>query len=130
VIIADLATLKVLIQSYYPLISTFGDPFKGILEGRQIGSHVVRFPPGDLSGDATLSHEVVLPIWKSNVSLTLMMDKKAKSALSLRLFGTDISTAGREGAQKPGGSGSGTPLKAEEETVMQENDVLELTADV
>lgn len=25
-----------------------------------------------------LTHELVLPIWKSNVSLTLMIDKKAK----------------------------------------------------
>ena len=26
----------------------------------------------------SLDHELVLPIWKSNVSLTLMIDKKAK----------------------------------------------------
>lgn len=25
-----------------------------------------------------LTHELVLPIWKSNVSLTLMLDKRAK----------------------------------------------------
>lgn len=47
-----------------------------------------------------MTNELVLPIWKSNVSLTLMMDKKAKSALSLRLFGADITTAGRDAAQQ------------------------------
>lgn len=34
----------------------------------------------------SLDHELVLPIWKSNVSLTLMIDKKAK-----RLFASIIS---------------------------------------
>ena len=60
----------------------------------------------------SLTHDLVLPIWKSNVSLSLMIDKKAKrwvdilsrafhssaadirmrlfSALSLRLFHKDL----------------------------------------
>ena len=61
---------------------------------------------------SSVSHDVVLPIWKSNVSLSLMIDKKAKrfvfltylflrlyaysflkSALSLRLLGSDITNA-------------------------------------
>ena len=59
---------------------------------------------------SSVSHDVVLPIWKSNMSLSLMIDKKAKrflsyifyfdinlfvflnSALSLRLLGSDITT--------------------------------------
>jgi hypothetical protein len=58
-----------------------------------MGSHVIRFLPGitdniryveqiDVSNMLKaidrLDHELVLPIWKSNVSLTLMIDKKAK----------------------------------------------------
>jgi multisite-specific tRNA:(cytosine-C5)-methyltransferase len=97
------------------------------------GSHVVRCPPEDLDSTAyglqytfllmriftlrcRLTHELFLPIWKSNVSLTLMIDKKAKryvaeqdvlkvttdrivhSALSLRLFGEDVTIAAREAA--------------------------------
>lgn len=31
----------------------------------------------------SLTHDLVLPIWKSNVSLTLMMDKKAKRHVEL-----------------------------------------------
>jgi multisite-specific tRNA:(cytosine-C5)-methyltransferase len=41
------------------------------------GSHVVRFVPEEVAGGA-LPHELLLPIWKSNVSVSLMLDKKAK----------------------------------------------------
>ncbi|GLB39259.1 putative class I-like SAM-binding methyltransferase superfamily, RsmB NOP family protein [Lyophyllum shimeji] len=135
IITADLETLKVLVQSYYPLVSSFEEPFKSVMEARAIGSHVVRFPPGEFDG-AVLTHEIVLPIWKSNVSLTLMMDKKAKSALSLRLFGADITTAGRDVAQKQAGAESGSatpglpPTAGDEEAdtelaVVQESDLLD-----
>lgn len=82
---------------------------------------------------ARLTHDLVLPIWKSNVSVSLMIDKKAKryvhglvrgslvdlmvlcSALSLRLFGEDITTAAREtAAQKKSAAGkpadTGSPV--------------------
>ncbi|KAF9459139.1 cytosine-5--methyltransferase [Collybia nuda] len=120
IITADLSTLKVLVQSYYPLCSSFHEPFKSVVEGRPVGSHVVRFLPETIEG-VTLTHDLVLPIWKSNVSLTLMMDKKAKSALSLRLFGADITTAGRDAEQKKNAaptSESGTPKIITEDEVM------------
>jgi hypothetical protein len=59
------------------------------------------------------------------------------SALSLRLFGVDISATAREGAaDKTVGSGSGpgspTPADVDESSavVFQESDMLELTDDV
>ncbi|KAJ7749258.1 cytosine-5--methyltransferase [Mycena maculata] len=91
----DLGVLRVLVQGVYPLCTVFPEPFRGLMEGRELGSHVVRFPQGALDG-ASLSHDVILPIWKSNVSLTLMIDKKAKSALSMRVFGKDITTPAKE----------------------------------
>ena len=74
------------------------------------GSLIVRFPPEEKDGATyvsrllppgfqfglltflthRLTHDLYLPIWKSNVSLSLMIDKKAKSALSLRLFHEDF----------------------------------------
>ena len=110
IITTDITTLKTLVQSYYPLISSFGDLFRVIVEARgslssvsaniktdrkqAAGCHIVRFPPEELDGVVFVSfvstgeiadswlyrlpNEIVLPIWKSNVSLTLMMDKKAK----------------------------------------------------
>ncbi|KAF8198599.1 S-adenosyl-L-methionine-dependent methyltransferase [Pholiota molesta] len=95
IIEGDMATLRTLIEAYYPLCTSFAEPFKSTIEARPSGSHIVRFPLGNLDG-ASLTHELVLPIWKSNVSLTLMIDKKAKSALSLRLFGADITTVGKQ----------------------------------
>ncbi|KAI0768186.1 cytosine-5--methyltransferase [Trametes elegans] len=74
---ADFAALKILMEAYYPLTSGFADPFRSTIEAKPNGSYVVRFQPGQL-GTSTLAHELVLPIWKSNVSLTLMLDKRAK----------------------------------------------------
>ncbi|KAH9829989.1 cytosine-5--methyltransferase [Rhodofomes roseus] len=96
---ADVASLKILMETYYPLCSRFSEPFKSLIESQTTGSYVVRFRPGQVD-DTTLAHELVLPIWKSNVSVTLMIDKKAKSALSLRLFGQDITIAAKEASSK------------------------------
>ena len=58
-----------------------------------LGSHIVQFSTSELCVlpfisflfnpfiaifFSSCSHDVVLPIWKSNVSLSLMIDKKAK----------------------------------------------------
>ncbi|TFK66350.1 S-adenosyl-L-methionine-dependent methyltransferase [Pluteus cervinus] len=94
-IIGDLASLKTLVESYYPLCTTFQGPFREVIEARNPGGYIVRFPAGELEG-TILSHDLLLPIWKSNVSITLMIDKKAKSALSLRLYGSDITSKGGE----------------------------------
>ncbi|KAJ7021378.1 cytosine-5--methyltransferase [Mycena alexandri] len=91
---ADLEVLRILVAGAYPLCYMFPEPFCGLLSARPTGSHVVRFPQS-LEG-AGLSHDLILPIWKSNVSLTLMIDKKAKSALSMRVFGKDITSPVKE----------------------------------
>jgi multisite-specific tRNA:(cytosine-C5)-methyltransferase len=95
IITANIAILRVLVESHYPLCSKFDEPFRAVIEGWESGSHIVKFLVGSMSG-VNLAHDLVLPIWKSNVSLTLMVDKKAKSALSLRLFGADITKVGKK----------------------------------
>ncbi|KAI1792405.1 S-adenosyl-L-methionine-dependent methyltransferase [Ganoderma leucocontextum] len=105
---ADFAALRILMEAYYPLTSGFAGPFRSMIEAKANGSYVVRFQPGQL-GDATLAHELVLPIWKSNVSVTLMLDKRAKSALSLRIFGEDITSAARDAAAKKKQKSEETP---------------------
>jgi len=87
IITGDMGVLRTLLGSYYPLCSHFEEPFKSIIEALPTGSRIVQFSTGEV-----FSHDVVLPIWKSNVSVSLMIDKKAKSALSLRLLGSDITT--------------------------------------
>ncbi|KAJ7098390.1 S-adenosyl-L-methionine-dependent methyltransferase [Mycena epipterygia] len=108
---ADLVVLRMLVAGHYPLCSIFPDPFRTIVIERGTGSHIVRFPQSELDG-ASLSHDVILPIWKSNVSITLMIDKKAKSALSMRVFGKDITT----------------PIKEKEKTVVITADDVEESA--
>ncbi|EGO29336.1 hypothetical protein SERLADRAFT_345585 [Serpula lacrymans var. lacrymans S7.9] len=74
---SELSTLKTLLEAYYPLCTAFPEPFQSVIEARAGGSHIVRFPSGKWK-DSTLTHDLVLPLWKSNVSVTLMIDKKAK----------------------------------------------------
>ncbi|KAH8097118.1 cytosine-5--methyltransferase [Cristinia sonorae] len=85
IIDADLPVLRILMEGYYPVISGFSEPFRSVIEAR--GTVVDLF-------------RLILPIWKSAASVTLMIEKRAKSAMSLRVFGEDITTAGREAAQK------------------------------
>ncbi|KAF8271861.1 S-adenosyl-L-methionine-dependent methyltransferase [Lactarius quietus] len=74
---ADVPTLRQMLESYYPLLNAFGDAFRCEVGDKPTGSHVVRFKAGDTEG-ASLSHDLVVPIWKSPSSLSLMLDKKAK----------------------------------------------------
>lgn len=102
---ADVPTLRLMLETYYPLLNSFGDAFRCEVGEKPTGSHVVRFKAGDIEG-ASLSHDLVVPIWKSPSSLSLMLDKKAKSALSLRVFGEDITVAGRQAAAVGGKQGT------------------------
>lgn len=85
----SLSVLKTFLESYYPLVRTFDEEFRSQIDESSTGSLIVRFPPEEKDGVA-LTHDLYLPIWKSTVSLSLMIDKKAKSALSLRLFHEDL----------------------------------------
>jgi len=99
ILTGDALSLKTLMRGYYPLTTSFPKQFRSIVESQSSGSHVVRFPAGNRDG-VTLSHDLVVPVWKSNMSLGLMVDKKTKSALSLRLFGEDITSVGQEAAEQ------------------------------
>jgi len=122
IITGDMATLRILLELYYPLCSKFDEPFRSTIEARAMGSHIVKFPIGEDDG-VVLTHDIALPIWKSNVSVTLMMDKKAKSALSLRLYGTDVSAAGQnEQTKVPSETTAGTLITVAEAEEMLVDD--------
>ncbi|KAJ2912919.1 hypothetical protein MD484_g7500, partial [Candolleomyces efflorescens] len=89
ILTGSLSALRTFLESYYPLVATFEEKFREQIDESSTGSLIVRFPPEESDG-VVLTHDLVLPIWKSNVSLSLMIDKKAKSALSLRLFHKDL----------------------------------------
>ncbi|KAF8217840.1 S-adenosyl-L-methionine-dependent methyltransferase [Mycena galopus ATCC 62051] len=110
----DMAGLRILVEKAYPLCGAFPEGgFKTAVEGRRTGSHVARFPR---ELDPVLSHDLLLPIWKSTVSVTLMIDKKAKSALSMRVFGKDITSPVKE--RKPVEDG---PMVVSAEDVEQDD---------
>jgi multisite-specific tRNA:(cytosine-C5)-methyltransferase len=99
IIDTDVPALHRLLETYYPLLNGFGEGFQRDVGSRPQGSHVVRFKAGGVDG-ALLTHDLVLPIWKSTSSVSLMIDKKAKSALSLRVFNEDVTVAGRQAGTK------------------------------
>ncbi|KAG6876664.1 hypothetical protein C0993_001409 [Termitomyces sp. T159_Od127] len=131
IVTADLSTLKLLVQNYYPLMSSFSEPFKGAAEALSVGSHVIKITP-ERSDGAVLTHDLFLSIWKSNVSLTLMLNKKAKSALSMRLFGADVTPAAICALAESDAEKQASKDGEETETgmqVVQESDVLDATED-
>ncbi|KAJ1302218.1 hypothetical protein OPQ81_001042 [Rhizoctonia solani] len=92
IITADLDTLRVFMRLYYPVYGEFVSSMKEIFATLEMGSYLMRVEPGEQAG-VSLKHALVLPIWKSTASVALMLDKKAKSALSLRLWGEDVTPA-------------------------------------
>ncbi|KAG8986137.1 hypothetical protein FRB90_004187 [Tulasnella sp. 427] len=96
---ADLETLKSLLAAQFPLLDqlTSGN-FSNIIRSKPTGSYIVIVEP-ESSGDAVLRHTLILPLWKSSTSVSLMVDKQGKSAISLQVFGKDVSVN-----SKPDGS--------------------------
>jgi len=94
VIVGDMGVLKTLVMRTYPLAREFEEPYRERLERCEFGHQVLRIDPpageSSLQEETVLSHPLIFAIWKSNISLSLMLDKRAKSALSLRLFGEDL----------------------------------------
>lgn len=87
----DISCLRVLLESNYPLSTSLPESFGKVIESQRVsfifcrrmrrpssshprfsalGSHLVLF--------SRKGHDLVLPIWKSNVSVSLMIDKRAK----------------------------------------------------
>lgn len=95
IVTGNMNILKNLVLSHYPLCTSFEQSFRPILDALELGCHIFKFPPGELDG-ASLSHDLLVPIWKSGVSVSLMVDKKAKNALALRVFGMEVPPSNRE----------------------------------
>ncbi|EJD05354.1 S-adenosyl-L-methionine-dependent methyltransferase [Fomitiporia mediterranea MF3/22] len=98
VLVGGPSEFKVLLEKYHPLCTEFDEEFRARIDGCSPGSYIIRFAAGNY-GNASLSHDLYLPLWKSEQSISLMVEKKAKSALSLRFFGEDITFAGVQKAK-------------------------------
>lgn len=92
--------LRSFVEHYHPVISSIGGEdgkLRDILQNVKSGSHIVEFSLDN--GENGLSQPVYVPLWKSKTSVSMMVDKKERSALSLRLFGEDVSEAGKKQAE-------------------------------
>ncbi|KAG8900318.1 hypothetical protein FRB99_006123, partial [Tulasnella sp. 403] len=77
---ASLADLKTLLESYFPLLTEFHGQFFEVMSLQQNGSYMLIIEPQEVGG-VSLSHHLVLPLWKSGRSLSLMVNKQYKKAL-------------------------------------------------
>ena len=96
------AALRTLVHGQYVAIETIraADPaFADALLALEHGSAVLECEAGELEADAdeperlpagTIPRLLTLPLWKAPTSVQLMVDKKAKIALSFRIFQRDI----------------------------------------
>ncbi|ORX34458.1 S-adenosyl-L-methionine-dependent methyltransferase [Kockovaella imperatae] len=91
IIDTDVATLRMLIEEQYPPIVKFSEASQKWMNEIPLGNTIVRFMPGD-EAEGHLSMPLIMPVWKANTSMALLIDKKEKSMLSLRTFGEDICT--------------------------------------
>ncbi|KZT34790.1 S-adenosyl-L-methionine-dependent methyltransferase, partial [Sistotremastrum suecicum HHB10207 ss-3] len=94
IIAGTISDLRVLMEQYNPQFSAFEGSSRTVIEDC---GNLEGLPPLVLAYlfYCSLHHPLILPLWKGETSITLMVDKKSKSALSLRLFGEDITFAGR-----------------------------------
>jgi len=111
ILTAGIKELKLMLESYYPLADAFDEGFKEQIRQRAAGSYLIRFEAGEWEG-ASLRNPLLFPFWISSKSTSLMTDKQTKSALSLRLFGDDITPFGKENRKKK--ESKNAPVKDDE----------------
>ncbi|PWN52711.1 hypothetical protein IE53DRAFT_311553 [Violaceomyces palustris] len=86
----QLSDLAFLIAHHYPMMSNVPGELAEVMRGKKIGSHVVDVLPSEHLGHK-LESKMSFPVWRAAASINLMLDKQEKSALSFRLFDTDLS---------------------------------------
>lgn len=88
----------------YPQFDKLVEPaFRDAIQKMSPGSCIVDVLPGEFEG-AVVRHPMPVGLWVSKTSVNIMIEKRDKSALSLRLFGIDISAVpkGKQAGGKKG----------------------------
>ncbi|SOV05015.1 related to NCL1 - tRNA (cytosine-5-)-methyltransferase / probable Orotate phosphoribosyl transferase [Ustilago sp. UG-2017a] len=99
---AQLKDLAFLIANHYPVLDTLPGDFGELLKTKKMGSYIIDVLPSEHDG-RKLDYKLSFPIWRAVNSVNLMLDKQEKSALSFRIFDTDLSSAdgGRQFSSQP-----------------------------
>lgn len=88
---ATISDFAFMISNHYPKLSDVPTgEFRSMLESVDIGSHLVDISPGTYQ-DQKLERTLCVPIWRAPASMNLMLERQEKSALSYRIFGSDLS---------------------------------------
>ena len=90
VIPATLSDLAFFIKEYYPILESVPGSVGERIRNSPMGSYILDINPSEHDGHK-LTVRLCYPIWRSIASVNLMLDKQEKSALSFRLFDTDLS---------------------------------------
>lgn len=90
IIKATLADLAFFIKEYYPVLDKIPGEVGERIRQAEMGSYVLDIEPSEHNGHK-LTVRLCYPVWRSVASANLMLDKQEKSALSFRLFDTDLS---------------------------------------
>lgn len=90
VIRASLSDLAFFIKNYYPVLDSVPGEVGARVRESAMGSYVLDIEPSEYENHK-LTVPLSYPIWRSIASVNLMLDKQEKSALSFRLFDTDLS---------------------------------------
>ncbi|WFC94171.1 multisite-specific tRNA:(cytosine-C(5))-methyltransferase [Malassezia brasiliensis] len=90
VIRTSLSDLAFFIKNYYPVLDSVPGDVGARVRESAMGSYVLDIEPSEYENHK-LTVPLSYPIWRSIASVNLMLDKQEKSALSFRLFDTDLS---------------------------------------
>jgi len=128
---ATLDELRIFLSEMYPPIDRFSGDAKAWMLKADLGNVIVKFAAGEQAG-GSLPLPMILPVWKAKSSMSLLVDKREKSIMSLRVFGEDLSPTGpfvKKGEQVGETEEAAAEDKVEEEGVVAKADEAPVVAD-
>ncbi|KAI8589072.1 NOL1/NOP2/Sun domain family, member 2 [Geranomyces variabilis] len=91
VIHASMKDVVTLLSVEYPKFQEFDEQIAEAFKQRDMGSCVVKFNPAAQPGyDGRVRTPILLPIWRAQVSVSLLINKNERKSLMHRLTGNDL----------------------------------------
>lgn len=98
VLAANLSDVANILSQYYPFFNSLPQgSFKSKVEAARVGSYIMEVHPSKHES-FELKDIIYMPVWRAATSVNLMLDKVDRTAVSMRLFGEDLSVKARKQA--------------------------------